>query len=124
MFLILLLLLQDVTKRLEPFIVDYLERQVSPVIVISHLSTLQVARPLPPSFLLTFFQILYEYFLGSGDSKGKPFWALDMPVGTVIQVSWASDGILDADVLVTAGGQVWWGFSWRFMARDSVSALR
>jgi broad specificity phosphatase PhoE len=33
---------QDVTKRLEPFIVDYLERQTSPVVVISHISTLQV----------------------------------------------------------------------------------
>eukprot|EP00960_Hanusia_phi_P018767 553064-Hanusia_phi.AAC.3 len=76
---------RDVTKRLEPFIVDYLERQVSPVIVISHLSTLQVAQSLS-SLLLTFVQILYEYFLGTGDSKGKPFWALDMPVGTVIQL--------------------------------------
>ena len=60
------------TKRLEPFIVDYLERQMSPVIVVSHLSTLQ---------------ILYEYFLGTGsDAKGRSFWALSMPVGTVIQL--------------------------------------
>mmetsp|Transcript_83290 Transcript_83290/g.135041 ORF Transcript_83290/g.135041 Transcript_83290/m.135041 type:complete len:732 (+) Transcript_83290:199-2394(+) len=63
----------DVTKRLEPFIVDYLERQRSPVVVVSHLSTLQ---------------ILYEYFLGSGaDTKGRAFWALSMPVGTVIQLT-------------------------------------
>jgi len=62
---------QDVTKRLEPFIVDYLERQVSPVVVISHLSTLQ---------------ILYEYFLGTGNDSRGPFWALSMPVGTVIQL--------------------------------------
>jgi len=63
---------QDVTKRLEPFIVDYLERQVQPVVVISHLSTLQ---------------ILYEYFTGTArEHSTKGFWALDMPVGTVIQL--------------------------------------
>ena len=62
----------DVTKRLEPFIVDDLERQMSPVVVISHLSTLQ---------------ILYEYFLGSAaDAKDRAFWALSMPVGTVVQL--------------------------------------
>ena len=33
-------------------------------------------------------QILYEYFLGSGaDTKGRAFWALSMPVGTVIQLT-------------------------------------
>ena len=30
---------------------------------------------------------MYEYFLGSdADAKGRSFWALSMPVGTVIQL--------------------------------------
>ena len=35
--------LKDVIRRLEPFVVDEVERQRSPVIVVSHLSTLQVS---------------------------------------------------------------------------------
>jgi broad specificity phosphatase PhoE len=34
--------LKDVVRRLEPFVVDLLERQKAPVVVVSHLGTLQV----------------------------------------------------------------------------------
>lgn len=61
--------LKDVVRRLEPFVVDLLERQRSPVVVVSHLGTLQV---------------LYQYFVGIGSEV--PFWKLDIPRGSVIQV--------------------------------------
>lgn len=61
--------LKDVVRRLEPFVVDLLERQKAPVVVVSHLGTLQV---------------LYQYFVGLGSDV--PFWKLDIPRGSVIQL--------------------------------------
>jgi len=61
--------LKDVVRRLEPFVVDLLERQKAPVVVVSHLGTLQV---------------LYQYFVGVGSDV--PFWKLDIPRGSVIQL--------------------------------------
>jgi len=61
--------LRDVIRRLEPFVVDEVERQRAPVVVVSHLSTLQV---------------LYQYFVGV--SSRQPFWKLDIPCGQVVQL--------------------------------------
>jgi len=55
--------------RLEPFVVDKIERERSPVVIVSHLSTLQV---------------LYQYFVGT--SSNLPFWKLNIPRGSVIQL--------------------------------------
>mmetsp|Transcript_13646 Transcript_13646/g.19859 ORF Transcript_13646/g.19859 Transcript_13646/m.19859 type:complete len:503 (+) Transcript_13646:3-1511(+) len=61
--------LRDVVTRLEPFVVDKIERERSPVVIVSHLSTLQV---------------LYQYFVGA--SSNLPFWKLKIPRGSVIQL--------------------------------------
>lgn len=61
--------LRDVVSRLEPFVVDKIERERSPVVIVSHLSTLQV---------------LYQYFVGT--SSNLPFWKLNIPRGSVIQL--------------------------------------
>lgn len=61
--------LRDVVSRLEPFVVDRIERERSPVVIVSHLSTLQV---------------LYQYFVGT--SSNLPFWKLNIPRGSVIQL--------------------------------------
>lgn len=61
--------LKDVVHRLEPFVVDHIERQRCPTVVVSHLSTLQV---------------LYQYFVGA--TSKLPFWKLDIPRGSVIQL--------------------------------------
>ena len=61
--------LRDVVSRLEPFVVDKIERERSPVVIVSHLSTLQV---------------IYQYFVGA--SSNLPFWKLNIPRGSVIQL--------------------------------------
>jgi len=61
--------LRDVVSRLEPFVVDKIERERSPVVIVSHLSTLQV---------------LYQYFVGT--SSNLPFWKLNIDRGSVIQL--------------------------------------
>eukprot|EP00961_Rhodomonas_salina_P119508 1608286-Rhodomonas_salina.1 len=90
----------------EPFVVDHIERQRCPTVVVSHLSTLQV--PLSLSLSLSLFhsrtcargvpvltcagsreQVLYQYFVGA--TSKLPFWKLDIPRGSVIQVSAPTD---------------------------------
>lgn len=59
---------RDVVRRLEPFIID-LERETKPVLVVSHLSTLQV---------------LYGYFVDCPVEKSPQ---LSLPMHTVIQLT-------------------------------------
>jgi len=68
----------DLARSLEPLVFE-LEREVRPVLVVSHLSTLQV---------------LYGYFLG-GSISNKEYSTLDIPPHTVIELIPSSYGWIE-----------------------------